>query len=54
MSEEDVVEAQQNLCSSIPEYCIKDMAAWFKFLAFHNSDLLKSTTVLEVTRRTNV
>ena len=45
LSEAEIMAAQQSVFSHIPEYCVKDMAQWFRFLVMHCSNLLRSLPV---------
>jgi ubiquitin-protein ligase len=45
MSETEVMTEQQRVFAHIPEYCVKDMAQWFRFLVRHRSDVLQSLPI---------
>ena len=45
LSEEEIQSEEQRVFSFIPEYCVKDMAQWFRFLVQHCSSVLKSLPV---------
>jgi hypothetical protein len=34
-TKEEIHQAQRKALSTIPEFCIKDMAQWFSFLAYN-------------------
>ena len=45
MSEEVVRERQRKLLAGIPEYCVKDMASWFRFVVLARPALLQGLQV---------
>ena len=45
LGQDDVHERQQQLLVGLPEFCVKDMALWFKFVAVHRPALLQGLQV---------
>lgn len=41
LAEAEVHQSQQQLLSGLPEFCVKDMASWFRFVALHRPKLLQ-------------
>ena len=51
LSEEEVCEKQRKLLSGLPEFCVKDMASWFKLVAQFKPKLLQGLQVSNHTYR---
>ena len=45
VSEEEVFERQRKAMSGVPEFCVKDMAVWFRFVVLSRPALLQGLQV---------